>query len=153
MSVIVHCPSAAEQTKPRVSFAQRVLRFVASGLASFGAQLAVLAVLTRMGMPAVWANLIAIIGGTQANFLLSAHFTWADRTMRHQRITLARWARFTAALSVTNLLNAGIFLLAQQAIPLLPAAALGSSSAALLNFISGDRLVFRVGKEPKDEQL
>lgn len=153
MSVIVHCSASVEPLPISVPFVQRIFRFIASGLASFVAQLVVLLVLTRLGMPAVWANLIAIFSGTQANFLLSAHFTWADRTARHQRVTLTRWARFTAALSLTNLVNAGIFLLVQQALPLLAAAALGSSSAALLNFFSGDRLVFGVGKHSKLSRL
>ncbi len=121
----------------------RVIRFMASGLAAFLAQAVVLMLLVRLTVPEPVANLAAIVAGMQASYVLSALITWRDRKPSDKWQRAVRWASFTLTLSLTSLINDGIFLLARHALPLYVAAALGSSCTAILNYFCGDRLVFR----------
>jgi putative flippase GtrA/4-amino-4-deoxy-L-arabinose transferase-like glycosyltransferase len=123
----------------------RPLRFVAIGALAGLVQLALLQAWTGLGWDSFLANVGAFILSAQVNFWGSQFFTWGDRRPgRGETTALAqRWTRFHVSISGTALLNMSIFAIARTAIPAIPAAALGIGLAAFLNFILGDRFVFR----------
>src|SRR5262249_42300521 len=82
----------------------------------------------------------------QVNFWLNLRFTWRDRAASAgPRALLVRWARFHGAVAGTAVLNMAVFALASTELPHLVAAALGIGVAAVANFVTGDRFVFRAG--------
>ena len=125
--------------------APRPLRFIATGGIAGSMQLGLLSVFTRWGQHPIPANVIAFFLSAQVNFLLSSLFTWHDRQphFSRKRMLLERWAGFMGAIAGTALINQGVFIIARLALPTLLAAALGILVAAVLNFLAGDRLIFR----------
>lgn len=129
----------------------RLLRFASTGALSAVVQLGLLAVLTRPGdgwnevVANVVANVIAFVVAAQVTFVLSTWYTWRDRYTERwtPRRLLRHWLAFHCSISGTALLNQGIFLVARLWLPTIIAAALGSSLTAIVNFMIGDRLIFR----------
>jgi putative flippase GtrA len=124
----------------RTPSVQRILRFGTSGAISAVFQLAILSVLLDVDIRTAAANFLAFLAGAQLNFLLNRRFTWRDRETATS--ALATWARFMCAVSITALLNLGVFALADLVIPSLIAAAIGIAVVAVANFVIGDRAVF-----------
>jgi 4-amino-4-deoxy-L-arabinose transferase-like glycosyltransferase/putative flippase GtrA len=106
-------------------------------------QLLLLELLTRQGLPPFAANALAMLVSAQVNFWLSQTFTWRDREAADLGSLAVRWLRFHGAIAGTALLNLVVFSVAALVLPHLAAAALGIGTAAVGNFILGDRLVFR----------
>ena len=131
------------------SDAARPLRFGLSGGVSGLLQLALLAKLTHAGWAPLSANGVAFIVAAQVNFAVNWVFTWRDRHADGSQVRsfLQRWAMFHGAVAGTACLNMLVFTLARLAVPPLPAAALGIASAAGVNYMLGDRLVFRARSE------
>jgi dolichol-phosphate mannosyltransferase len=122
----------------------RPLRFVIVGGLCALLQLALLALLTRVGLGALPANTAAYLLSAQANFALSDRFIWHDRRTEHAREGLGRrWLSFHASIAGTFLLNEMVFIVARLALPDLVAAAAGIGIAAIVNFIIQDALTFR----------
>jgi putative flippase GtrA len=129
----------------------RPIRFFLVGQTATLTQLCVLYALTSLGwLPGV-ANAVALVLSSQVNFLLSATFTWRDRDALETRrerngttalIILGRWARFMSGIAVTTLLNDGLFILLERALPVLVAAIVSSGVIAVLNYLMIDRLIF-----------
>jgi putative flippase GtrA len=129
----------------------RPIRFFLVGQTATLTQLCVLYALTSLGwLPGV-ANAVALVFSSQVNFLLSATFTWRDRDALETRrerngttalIILGRWARFMSGIAVTTLLNDGLFILLERALPVLVAAIVSSGVIAVLNYLMIDRLIF-----------
>lgn len=124
-----------------LSSAARPLRFAGTGLAAGALQLALLAGMTRDGWSAAPANLVAFLLAAQLNFALSSVLTWRDRATAGS--LLRHWLLFHGSIAGMALLNMLIFTMARSVVSTLPAAALGIATAALGNYIAGDRLVFR----------
>lgn len=123
-----------------------MLRFAATGGLAALVQLGLLAALTggrRAPLPAEGAALLA---STQVNFVLSYLYTWRDRRLPAgtPRALLRRWLAYHGTVAATALLNMGVFVVSRADLPVLAASALGTAVAAALNFVAGDRLVFRM---------
>ena len=123
----------------------RAIRFVVTGGVAGLTQLLLLRAALHVGWTPLLANVVAFGLAAQVNFGLSQRFTWSDR-----RRALAvsapldqRWLRFHAAIAGTALLNLAAFAATRVVLPDLLAAALGIGSAALANYLLGDRFVFR----------
>jgi len=121
--------------------AARPLRFALTGGIAGVVQLALLALLTRHGWPALAANGVAFLLAAQVNFVLSVTFTWRDRS--DGRGPWRRWLAFHGSIASMAVVNMLAFAVARAALPALTASALGIGVAAIGNFIVGDRLVFR----------
>src|SRR5262245_50112215 len=73
---------------------RRLVRFGATGALAAGMQLALLAVLTRLHVDPLPADIGAFIVAAQANFVLSLSFTWGDR--QRGRL-IVQWGAFLMA--------------------------------------------------------
>jgi putative flippase GtrA len=119
----------------------RPLRFVASGAPTAGTQLGLLALLVHSGWPALAANGLAVAITAQLSFVLSHWFTWRGRNVSR---SLARtWLMFHASISGTMVINLLICATGALFLPLPIASVGGIAAAAIGNFASGDRLIFR----------
>ncbi len=127
------------------SRAARPLRFAGTGGIAALVQLGLLDALTAGRWTPVLADAVALLLSTQVNFALSYVFTWRDRRPRaaSPRVVLGRWAAYQGSTAGTALLNLSIFVVARADLHTLVASALGTVVAALVNFVAGDRLVFR----------
>jgi putative flippase GtrA len=127
------------------SAAGRPLRFALTGGVAAVYQLALLALLTRLGWPDEPADVVAFILATQLNFVLSSRVTWRDRVAATDGKTSPwrRWLAYQASTASMAVINLLIYTIARHGMPDLAAAALGIAAGALGNFILGDRLVFR----------
>jgi putative flippase GtrA len=131
----------------------RPIRFFLVGQTATLTQLCVLYALTSLGWLPGIANAVALILSSQVNFFLSATFTWRDRDALERRserngattrIILGRWARFMSGITVTTLLNDGLFILLERTVlPVLVAAVISSGVIAVLNYLMIDLLIFR----------
>jgi putative flippase GtrA len=122
----------------------RPLRFALTGGLAAVLQLALLRGLEALGTWPIVANGLGFLVATQANFLLSHLFTWADRPPDALGDTLPRrWARYHAAIGGTAILNMFVFATARAAAPDLLASALGIGVAGVANFLLADQLVFQ----------
>jgi putative flippase GtrA len=125
----------------------RIVRFCLTGGAAALLQLALLTAFERLAWPPLLANGSAFALSAQFNFGASQAFTWGDRSRTGGLI--GRWLRYHGTIAGSALLNMAVFAAASQALPSPAAAALGIAAAAAINFLSGDRLVFRaVGRAP-----
>ncbi|MCC6382745.1 MAG: GtrA family protein [Dehalococcoidia bacterium] len=118
----------------------RVLRFATTGALSGLSQVGLLALLLHLGLRAWPANMAAFATASQANFALSNWFTWGDR--RRAGNLASRWLRFMSTITLTALLNLGVFTFADAYVSSLLAACLGIAVAAGANFVVADRAVF-----------
>jgi putative flippase GtrA len=121
--------------------AARPARFIITGGAAGLIQIGLLAALTGHGWHSLLANPVAFLLAAQVNFALSTLFTWRDR--RDGQSLLHRWLLFHGSIAGMALLNMAVFAAARTRLPDLESAALGIATAALGNYLVGDRLVFR----------
>ena len=138
-----HCLSG----RPSLSgLAPRSLRFVATGLVGFVAQIAGLAVLTRIGVHYLVATAIAVEIAILCNFVIHERWTWRDRPAATTGDRWARLLRFnwlTAATSIAgSVVLTAVFV---EAAGLSPVVANIASVIALglVNLAAADTLVFR----------
>jgi putative flippase GtrA len=133
----------------------RFLRFNGVGMVGFALQLALLAVLLRLGLNYLAATAIAVELTVLHNFAWHERWTWRDRTARTSRAGPSTWLgagrarlwRFHASNGLISL--AGNLLLMRLLVgllglPALPANLLAVLLCALVNFTASDRFVFRV---------
>jgi len=145
-------PDSAPHRSPPVSdrhgsLPARLLRFALTGGSAALLQLALLTAFERLGWPGLVANGAAFVLATQFNFCASQTFTWGDRPATGGLSD--RWLRYHAAVAGAALLNMAAFAVASRALPSVAAAALGIAAGAGVNFLCGDRLVFRpVSRRP-----
>ena len=123
------------------TFEAHAVRFAITGGACAAFQLALFVALDAAGTSGLAANAIAFAVAAQLNFVLSSRFTWSDR--RRSGPIAWRWLAFIGAISGTAALNLGVFALAQPLVGDLRASALGIAAAAVVNFVVGDRAIFR----------
>jgi putative flippase GtrA len=131
------------------SRAARPLRFAFTGSLAALAQLALLDTLTARRWQPMPAEAVAVVVSTEINFALSYLVTWYDRRPRagSPRFILGRWAAYHASVAGALVINVLVFAATRSTVHLLAASALGTAVGAILNFFSGDRLVFRL--EPR----
>jgi putative flippase GtrA len=119
----------------------RPLRFVVSGAPTAATQLGLLALFVHRGWPVLAANAVAIAITAQVSFVLSHWFTWRGRNV--SRSLAGTWLMFHISISGTVTLNLLVCAAGALVLPL-PIASLGGVAAAAIgNFASGDRLIFR----------
>lgn len=126
----------------------RPVRFLFIGGMVAVVQLITLGLLIRTEMNSFLANAIAFLFSAQLNFILNSIFTWQGsmNTAHPRRDLLKRWGAFHGTIAGTALLNYCVFAIVRFALPALPvllASALGIIAAAVVNFFSLDKLVFR----------
>jgi putative flippase GtrA len=153
-------PDTALEARPRAGALTwlirprlRPVRFLLVGGVTAGVQLALIALLLADRWPSLLGNAAALALAMQANFALSAVFTWLDRW--HAPLPVGRWsaqawwiafsryARFMGAAALTVALNETGYDVAQRYLPALLAAALCSAATSALNYVVVGRLVFR----------
>lgn len=123
---------------------RRWVTFNAVGLLGVGLQLGVLAALTAWaGWSVPLATLIAVEAAILHNFAWHHHVTWRDRIATAG--VAARLVRFHALNGAVSLVgNVGITsVLSAAGMPAVPANLLAIVACATLNFVLGDRFVFR----------
>lgn len=113
-------------------------------------QLAILDALLDAHWSEIPANAVALVLSTQVNFVLSYLFTWHDRRPASgtPALILGRWAAYQGSVTGTALLNMAVFIVTRADLHALLASALGTAVAATVNFVAGDRLVFRTRPAP-----
>lgn len=122
-------------------FEGRAARFALTGLLCAALQLALVAAFEAARLPGLIANAGAFFLAAQLNFVLSSRFTWGDRVRNGPLVW--RWVAFLGAISGTAVLNMAVFAAARGVVGELQAAALGIAASALVNFVVGDRAIFR----------
>jgi putative flippase GtrA len=119
-----------------------------TGLLASAVQLLLLGGLLHLDLRVLPANALAFALAAQVNFALSYGFTWSDRRDVAPSRPLVQWFEFLSSISSTAVLNLAVFAFASSVLPAMLAAASGIGSAACLNFLLGDRLVFRATRRP-----
>jgi putative flippase GtrA len=118
-----------------------VARFVLVGAASGIVQLALLDLFLRLGWSPIPSDAIAVVAGTEINFLLSTFITWQDRWVSDW--WSVRWLLFHASAGTMMIANLLVFLAAHQLVEPLLASGAGIAIAGIGNFILANRVVFR----------
>ena len=123
----------------------RLARFTSVGLCCFAVQAGILLVLREAHIPLTLANAAGFAISAQVNFLLSTHFTWADRRIpfAETKATAARWVSFQATAGLALAFNTGVFALAVRIVDPVVAAGVGVGTGALLTFLASNYLIFR----------
>jgi putative flippase GtrA len=124
----------------------RFLKFNGVGIAGFALQLALLALLLRLGAHYMLATAVAVELTVLHNFFWHERWTWRDRPAGAGGPWRRLW-RFHAANGLISLAGnlvlmrifVGVF-----GIPPVPANLLSVLVCALINFTASDRFVFRV---------
>jgi len=124
---------------------RRLRRFASTGIAAAIVQLLLLDRFDDAGWQPLLANALALLLSTQVNFILSYLYTWGDRRPGDESTHAigVRWLEYHSSAAVAAVLNMAIFAVVRLTLPLLLASALGTAGAATINFIAGDRIVFR----------
>ena len=131
---------------------QRWLKFSAVGLIGVGVQLAVLAMLTKLGMHYLVATAVAVETALLHNYVWHRRWTWADRTadrrggpMAERPAPPGRLLRFHLANGLVSMASNLVWmrvLTGLCGIPAVPANLAAIAATSLLNFALGDRWVF-----------
>lgn len=138
--------------------AARWLRFNAVGAIGVGVQLGMLALLTRaFGWDYLWATAAAVETAVLHNFTWHERYTWADRTQaaRGPWQVFKRLAAFHAGNGAVSLVGNVLLmrlLVGGLGLPTMLANVLSIASCGLVNFLVGDRLVFRAPPPATPEQ-
>ena len=122
------------------------LKFNVVGAVGIGVQLAVLAALNRALTNYLIATAIAVELTVLHNFLWHERFTWADRASLSWRQSLLRLVKFNLSNGAVSVLGNIILMrcfVAGLGLPVLVANLLAVAVCGLVNFLLGDRFVFR----------
>jgi dolichol-phosphate mannosyltransferase len=128
------------------STGSRFLKFNGVGAIGFALQLAVLALLLRLGWHYLAATAIAVELTILHNFWWHERWTWRDRPA-DARIRLHRLWRFHATNGLVSLVGNLVLmrlLVGLAGMPPLAANLVAVLMCSLINFTASDRLVFRV---------
>jgi putative flippase GtrA len=123
----------------------RFWRFNAVGVLGFAVQLAVLALLVRLGLHYLAATVLAVEAAILHNFLWHERWTWRDRpSAGAARLTrLARFHALNGAISLAGNLLLMRLLVGALGMPPLPANLIAVLACALVNYAASDRAVFQ----------
>ncbi len=119
---------------------RRWAKFSAVGLIGLGVQLAVLAVLTNLGVHYLLATAIAVEVALLHNYAWHRRWTWAERPPASNR--LLRFHIANGLISLASNLVWMRVLTGAWGIPAIPANLVAIAATSLLNFALGDRWVF-----------
>lgn len=134
-------------TDSRPSTVLTWIKFNAVGIGGVGVQLAALTFFVSVvALPVLPATFLAVETAVLHNFIWHECWTWAHRTRGNRGGLLGRLVRFNLANGAISLAGnvALMWLLVQQAgLHFLPANILSIVACSVVNFLAGDRLVFR----------
>jgi putative flippase GtrA len=123
----------------------RWVKFNIVGLAGFLIQLAVLAALAgQLGLHHLLATLVAVESAVVHNFVWHERWTWSDRSRRGR--AWGRFFRFNAANGAISLAGNIVLmwvLVDKAQVHYIPANILSVAVCSILNFLAGDRAIFR----------
>lgn len=118
------------------SESRRLRRYVVTGGAAAGVDLAGFALLAALGAQAVPAALASFLVANVANFALSARFAFGHAPSPR------RYPAFLAAASAGLCVNVGVTAASALVLPMLAAKVAGIGVAFVANFAANSRLVF-----------
>jgi putative flippase GtrA len=131
------------ETLRLLSLAQnRIVIFGAVGITCFAAQLALLAILARLGTYRPVANAVSFAVSAQLNFLLSTRLTWRDRPATGRRGRGARWLAYNGTAALSLGCNTAIFTVTYTSIGSGPAAVAGVLAGTCVVYVICNLLVF-----------
>lgn len=123
--------------------------FNAVGVAGFAVQLGALAVLLHAGLHYLAATALAVEAAVLHNFAWHERWTWRDRPVSGTARAARLW-RFHVLNGLVSLAgNLAIMqvLVGMLHVPALPANGAAVLACAVVNFLAGDRLVFRARRQ------
>ena len=123
----------------------RLLRFCATGSASFAAQYVVLHALLRLGIGARPADFVAYASSAQLNFGLSYRLTWSDAPRRHGRAFAATWLSFNSVVVVAGLANSFVYGEARKTVADVIGLGLAQVTSLAISFTLNHFVVMRRG--------
>jgi putative flippase GtrA len=142
MQILSHIPSAI----------RRWLVFNFVGIMGIVVQMATLLSLTSgLNLGYMIATALAVEAAVLHNFFWHEHWTWSDRTTTHSGGVFSRLLFFNltnGALSIAGNLILMRFFVGNLGFNYLHANALAITMCAILNFMAGDRIVFRAVDPP-----
>lgn len=131
---------------------RRWTAFNAVGIAGFGVQLGVLAVLVRvLGMHYLPATALAVEAAVLHNFCWHQRWTWKDRPAPTTRSVAGRLARFHAvngSISLAGNVAMMALLTGVMHVDPIPANIIAILACSLVNFTVSERMVFRSAASP-----
>lgn len=123
------------------------LKFNLVGVAGMATQLTVLRILTKIDVEYLVATAIAVEAAIVQNFLWHERFTWKERsvepTLSQRFLRFFRFNIANGAVSLTGNVALMYLLTGRLGIPVLLANLLSIGACSLINFLLGDRFVFR----------
>jgi putative flippase GtrA len=124
----------------------RWLKFNAIGMAGVGVQLLFLHLLVRASVGYLAATALAVEAAVLHNFAWHQKYTWADRPSEDLYSVVVRLVRFhlsNGAVSIAGNVLLMRWLVGGLHVPILPANFGAILVCSLINFLLGDRFVFR----------
>ena len=124
----------------------RWLKFNAIGIVGVGVQLLFLHLLVRASVGYLTATALAVEGAVLHNFAWHQRYTWADRPTEDIYAVIGRLIRFhlsNGTVSIVGNLLLMHWLVGGLHVQLLPANFVAILVCSLINFVLGDRFVFR----------
>lgn len=124
----------------------RWLRFNAIGIVGVGVQLLFLHLLVRAGVAYLAATALAVEAAVLHNFVWHQRYTWADRPTDDLSAVMGRLVRFHLSNGTVSIVGNVLlmrWLVGGLHVQLLPANFGAILVCSLINFVLGDRFVFR----------
>lgn len=132
-----------QQSFPRHSNIQRPAKFAFVGAIGVLIQLAVLEVLTALGLHYLWATAFAVEAAVLHNFMWHQRFTWRDRSQSAETgVRLLRFHLSNGTISILGSLLLMRWLVGQFGMRVLLANLLTIAACSVGNFLASDRWVF-----------
>ena len=118
--------------------------FNAVGVAGFGVQLGLLALLLHAGVSYLAATALAVEAAVLHNFAWHERWTWRDRPAsgKSRAVRLWRFHLLNGVVSIAGNLAIMAVLVGSLHVPPLAANAVAVLVCAIVNYVAGDRLVF-----------
>jgi dolichol-phosphate mannosyltransferase len=126
--------------------AARWMKFNLVGAVGIGVQLAMLWLLTSLGVTYLLATALAVETAVLHNFLWHQRFTWSDRSAGPV-LRLLRFNLTTGAVSIAGNLVFMSLLVGEAHLPSVIANLISIGGCSVLNFVISDRWVFRAEKK------
>ena len=133
----------------RTTILVRWIRFNLVGVIGIFVQLAVLGMLTHLGVPYLYATALAVETAIVHNWVWHERYTWSDRSTAGRYPGLSRLVKFNVSNGAVSLVGNLLFmnlLVGHLHLPVLIGNLLAVTACSLINFLLGDRFVF--GEQP-----
>ena len=125
----------------------RWIAFNSVGAIGFVVQISALYLMVRLaGLHYLPATALAVEIAVLHNFLWHENWTWADRSTGNRKGWLRRLAYFQLANGIVSIAGNVLlmrFIVGTLKVPYVPANLIAIAPCAVINFLAGDRLVFR----------